>query len=189
MSYLNDSKNMSWDDQLDEILYEWDIARAKRREKALQEWKNAKDRVEQQKDLFEQNKFNNTVSQVEEDFAVVVDRKMQCSPRNKKRKNWVATRKSERNPTQKKIQKVARSRRRLPYNRKKGRQDKLSAYEECEQRSEQYSERVMWTLEDEWKLRDLREKVIDEQRQSMIDFWNWGESESDGGMEEFWRYA
>ena len=49
-------------------------------------------------------------------IAAHVDNKMNRSPGNRKRKNWENTRKSDRNPLQKKIQKVARAGKRLYYN-------------------------------------------------------------------------
>lgn len=54
-------------------------------------------------------------------IAAHVDNKMNRSPGNRKRKNWESTRKSDRNPLQKKIQKVARAGKRLYYNQQASR--------------------------------------------------------------------
>jgi len=163
----------------------------KRLEKALEQWEEAKEQVEQ-------NKFDDTVLQEEEDFAVAIDNKMHRSPRNKKRKNWVYTGKSERNPMQKKIQKTSRARAPLPHNQKKDRlvkeqqvdrpNDLPVDYTDCDL---DYRDRDPYP-EDSWSgccyAVDMRCQFMDRIETECCGWDDWDtDSESDGGMRYDWR--
>lgn len=60
--------------------------------------------------------FDDPEADFVESYASSIDNRLANSPRNKKRKNWVYGRKTERNPLQAKIAKVTRARKRLFYN-------------------------------------------------------------------------